>query len=245
MKKILVLRIYNSTPDYDAMKDLHYKNDDSIFVTFNANIDTKWKYSESERLLEVRGSETYIPGILEKTLVALRASLQLFDFDFVVRSNMSTVIDMRELSLKLEAYSRDEHLYGGHIWPMERTDGNLHFTTVEWLGVGMPLVTGTGIILSRKTCQYIVDNRSQIDTSVVDDVSIAMMMEKLENKVLLSIPRSEETGLQRGVCFYRFRTDSPRPWLGIFDSNQGRAVDIQSVAKQYYILKAYQPVLEE
>jgi len=235
MKKLVVLRIYNSTPEYDAMKRLHLQYDNSIFVTYNPDIETEWKYIESERLIEVRGEESYIPGILNKTIVAIRACLQLFDFDFLVRSNISTAVDTREILLRLEKHSRDEHLYGGHTWPLEMIDGRLQFTTVEWLGRGLPFVTGTGIIFSRKTSQYLVDNEDQIDNTVIDDVSIAMFLEPLQ-KIHLNLPRSEDVGITPGACFYRFRTDAARPWVGVFTSNEGRSTDIQSLEQQYRIM---------
>jgi len=235
MVKTLVLRIYNSTPIYDAMKKLHIENDESIFVTFNPDIDTEWKYTESERLIEVRGHESYIPGILDKTVVAMRACLQLFDFDFLVRSNASTVIDTVELHSQLSSYSRDIHFCSGHTWPMEWINGDLQFTTVEWLGKGLPLITGIAIVMSRVTCQYIVDNENLLDKSRIDDVSIALMLEKLE-KVHLNMPRSEEVGIVNGVCFYRFRTDGPKPWLGIESGKPGRTDDVISIEKQYKLL---------
>jgi len=235
MKKIIVVRIYNSSPEYDAMKRFHDEYDNSIYVTYNPNIDTEWKYTDSERLIEVRGEESYTPGILNKTIIAIKVCLQLFDFDFLVRSNISTVVDTEELQIQLDKYSRDEHFYGGHTWPLEMVDGKLQFTTVEWLGRGLPLVTGTGIVFSRKTSQYIVDNEDKMNKDVIDDVSIAMFLEPLE-KIHLNIPRSEDVGLIPGVCFYRFRTDDIRPWLAVFTANDGRSVDIQSIEQQYKIM---------
>lgn len=236
MVKALILRIYNSTPIYDAMKKLHMENDNSIFVTFNPDIDTEWKYTESERLIEVRGEESFIPGILDKTVVGLRACLELFDFDFLVRSNASTVIDTVELASQLENYSRDKHFCSGHTWPMEWIDGDLRFTTINWLGKGLPLITGIGIVMSRVTCQYLVDNQNLLDRSRIDDVSIALALETLE-KIHLNMPRSErEPGIVKGVCFYRFRSDGPAPWLGIHTGNPDRAEDIVSIEKQYKLL---------
>ena len=235
MPNILVLRIYNSTPDYDEMKKFHMEYDDSIFVTMNPNIDTEWKYTESERLIEVRGHETYIPGILDKTVVGIKACLELFDFDFLVRSNASTVVDTSELEIQLSPYSRTQHLYGGHTWPLERIDGKLQFTTVEWLGRGLPFVTGTGIILSRVTSQYIVDNAALLDKSIVDDVAIAVLLESLQ-KTHLVVLRSEEVGIVKGCGFYRFRTTSPRPWMGVYTFNPDRNNDIRSVGLQYKLM---------
>jgi len=168
MTKFLVLRIYNKSEEYDLMRKLHFENDESIFVVYNPNLSEAYNYDKKERLLEIKGSESYIPGILDKSIVAIKLCNELFDFDFIIRSNISTVIDLKLLENKLPITSD----YSGHVhvicWINHR-DGLCDNSLF-----GVPYVSGTSIILSKKIIPFLV--RSNLDRSLIDDVSIGKLM---------------------------------------------------------------------
>jgi len=55
---------------------------------------------ESGHMLYIKCSESYIPGILHKTIDAMKYCMQTYDFDILIRSNISTIIDFHRLHIK-------------------------------------------------------------------------------------------------------------------------------------------------
>lgn len=207
--KILVLRVYNSSQEYDLMKDVHMKYDDSIFVLLNPNLEKDWDYNPEKRLLEIKGEESFNPGLRIKTFKALEICLSLFDFDFLVRSNMSTVIDLNLLKEKL-GYLAGKSVYGGHAWNLQFED---HYSgiTKEMLEKYKNLlyISGTSIILSRDNCSFLVDNYAKLTDNVVDDVAIGVLM---RDKQLPNLYLRFEDGpsTDRSIVFFRFKRNEDR-----------------------------------
>lgn len=207
--KVLVLRLYNSTPEYDLMKDVHVKNDDSIFLTFNPNLEKEWNYHSDKRLLEIKGEESINPGTRIKTLKALEICLELFDFDFLVRSNMSTVIDINLLKQKLQ-YMKTTNVYGGHVWNLIWEDIPSGITQdVLSKHRNTQFISGTSIILSRDNCKFIVDNQHTLNVNVVDDVAIGIIMKQ---KQLPNLFLNFENGpmTDKNIVFFRFCNKNDR-----------------------------------
>ena len=65
--KILTLRIYNSTVDYDEMYKLHKEYDNNSVYLTSSLLITESTYNPETQILTVPGNESLIPGILEKT----------------------------------------------------------------------------------------------------------------------------------------------------------------------------------
>jgi hypothetical protein len=174
---ILVLRICSNSPEYDSMKQAHLENDKSIFVAFNPNIGKEWIYNENDRTIYVKGHETHTPGILEKTIIGIKACLELFDFDVLVRSNISTVINTNILSEKLSSYS--DTIYGGSIFTLNWLHTLSGITEETYPSVALTRYPqGTGITMSRDVCKYLVENKDLLDMRIIDDVAIGNMLNK-------------------------------------------------------------------
>lgn len=222
--KILVLRVYNSNEEYDLMKDVHMKYDKSIFVILNPNLEKEWNYDAEKRLLEIKGEESFNPGLRIKTFKALKICLELFEFDFLVRSNMSTVIDLKQLEEKL-GYLKGKSVYGGHAWNLQFED---HYSgiTKEMLEKYRNLlyISGTSIILSRDNCEFIRDNHFRLTDNVVDDVAIGVLM---KDKQIPNLYLRFESGpsTDRSIVFFRFKR------------NEDRKKDYLRMIEQYQLLK--------
>ena len=216
--KILVLRIYNADKYYDQMKDLHMKYDDSIFVTYCPTLESEWEIDG--RMIKIRGNESYMPGILEKTLKAIEICLENFEFDYLVRSNMSMVIDLKELESKIK-----NTWYGGHIF-------NLTWTC-EFSGItpqvleklyGLQFISGSCIVYSRNLCKYIVEQGEQCDRSLADDVSLGLLLR--DTNADINIPfREGIPAIVEKCCFYRYR-----------DFSEDRSQNIIDMEAQYKLL---------
>jgi beta-1,4-mannosyl-glycoprotein beta-1,4-N-acetylglucosaminyltransferase len=112
---ILNLILYSEHRDcYRIMKHLltRYMKDrgiDYYFYVFRE--DQTDEFVLDDHTLYIRGKETYTPGILDKTIKALEY-VSKKRFKYVIRSNVTTLVDFDNLNKLLESQSVD---YGGFI----------------------------------------------------------------------------------------------------------------------------------
>lgn len=211
--KILNLILYSSDNKYDQMKDIlieHNKNHNIRSYFYCYKSDMTIPYEIVDDILYISGKESCIPGILEKTLKAF----DIFkdeDYDYIVRSNISTIIDYKEL-LKYLAMGKFD--YGG---PQYYT-----YTTVD-LQTGMTkgkndkyknhhFVTGICIILSKKAVKLLTDNVKDIlSYELIDDVAIGVY---LHDKKLIRKELGENKLLDKNLTYkpgyivYRNKSDN-------------------------------------
>lgn len=150
----------------------------------------------------IPGKETFIPGILNKTIEVFR----LFShYDYIMRINSTTFIDMIKVNFGIESY--DEYLkirtnvsileetsnestlkrknfdYYGFLNSASLRENPEYGITKEFLDVNgsIPFVSGKCIILSKKAVNDFL--LFDIDRSVMDDISIALSMNKSNYKI--------------------------------------------------------------
>lgn len=203
-KKYLVLRLYNSTEAYDLMKQHHLKYDNSIFVTYDTTIEHDWIYDEDTRTIKIKGEETFIPGILNKTIKAIEICLHKFKFDVLIRSNMSTVIDMNAIRNQVDPMNGP--VFGGPTKILRWLDEKSGVTAEKNLN-GTSFVSGTGIVMSRDICTSLIANQSKIRKDLIDDVSISIFINTvLMQPITLYSSYIESTDIIYNQSFYRFNT---------------------------------------
>jgi hypothetical protein len=169
----LVLYSTDNGGSYDKMKELtqsYYKKFPrvkTVYYRFEKNIQTP--YALKDNTLLIKGEETYIPGILQKTVNALEYfKPTLNEYDYVIRSNISTIIQFDKLSDELQI---NPVQYGcGLCWGIEHVGKKEH--------LGNIYSSGTSIILSSETVVRILENKEFIDETVIDDVSIGKLIAK-------------------------------------------------------------------
>ena len=101
--KAIILAIYNESLDvYSLLKPKShsyysvFSKDIKIFyITFRENQDEE--IVEEGEFLYFRGTESFKPGIITKTMGALNYIGQQYSYDYVVRTNVSTIIDCKNL----------------------------------------------------------------------------------------------------------------------------------------------------
>ena len=170
----LVLYSTDNGGSYDKMKELtqsYYKqfsNVKTVYYRFEKNIKTP--YELKGNVLLVKGEETYIPGILQKTVDAFEYfKPSLNQYDFIIRSNISTIIQFDKLSDELRV---NPIQYGcGLCWGIENADK-------PEKDRGHIYSSGTSIILSSATVSRILENKQFMDETVIDDVSIGELISK-------------------------------------------------------------------
>jgi hypothetical protein len=172
MVKILNLILYNNNGAYNGMRQvlrkyLSHTDNKFFFYCFDENITEN--YVIDGDMILIKGKETFIPGIFLKTVKAIEIVLQ-YEFDYLLRSNISTIVDHINLNNYL---SSTDIKYGGS-----------GIITLNWLdppyGIrdhryrGTKYAHGTGIILSRAMAQMMIDNKDKLNYDVIDDVSIGL-----------------------------------------------------------------------
>lgn len=165
MPKVLILVIYSSNPLYDAQQHFwrQYMNSSPdiscYFITFD-NVPTITLDGDT---LRIPGVETY-EGITLKTLDALEYFLTRDSYDFIIRTNISSIWDYPRLLTHLTTLPRTL-VYSG------RPGG----TRGE-----MTYASGSGMILTPDVCAKLLNARDfALQFQIVDDVDIGFTFQHL------------------------------------------------------------------
>jgi len=174
--KFINLILYSRNQEYDIMKNIlkkYYKIYDNVityFYIFDENLESDFKLDDD--ILYIKGKETYIPGILTKTIKAFNYIYENFnDFNYIIRSNISTIIDIKELEYELNN-NPVEYYGGGNILSLQWIDPKSGIHDHRWFKT--LFAQGTAIILSKKGLDFIIKNVNKINYDVVDDVSLGL-----------------------------------------------------------------------
>jgi hypothetical protein len=177
MVKILNLVIYNPTADYEqlmraqltiAAAASNAAGPHTVNQYFVAMRDQAEDVVVEGDSLWVRGVEDRKLGILDKTLRSLRHCLENFDFDLVVRSNVSTAIDFRH-------FPADVALASGYSGPLCLRLGWLdpEAGIVDHRYAGVCFASGTCFALNRAAAAALL---SVAPPPIIDDVAVGVMM---------------------------------------------------------------------
>ena len=200
LPRILHLVLYSPGNGYDEMYQAtreYYKN--AYYYSYDETLEKDYQIT-GDRLL-LKGKETYLPGILEKTLKAFSV-FPLDEYDYVLRSNISTVVNVDKL--KEELRERPLDYGGGYIHRLQWIDpGNGIVDKKYW---GTSYASGTAIILSTKVVKDLLTKT--VDKSVIDDVAIGVALKGYSPKCFLSHFTSvEKKSADTSKWFFRHRTN--------------------------------------
>lgn len=168
---IINLVLFSNDTEYDNMYELtkkYYSKHSTvktIYYRFDENIINDYELKHD--ILIIKGKETYIPGILDKTVKAFEYIKNHYDFDYVIRSNISTIIDFDLLTDYLQ---RTPIQYGGglkNIFINEKKDPDLE---------NLIYSSGTSIILSKSVLKEFLNKKTYLHYDLIDDVSIGLLM---------------------------------------------------------------------
>lgn len=178
--KILNLVIYSDNENYKEMYKLtssyysKFLNIDTYYISYRKKDKEENKDEKDQKEnIYFEGEESIVPGVLDKTVKALlHFSSDIKDkYDYVIRSNISTLIDYKKLNILL---TKEQIDYGG---------GLIH--TLNWLdppsGIkdnkyfGTKFVSGTCIIMSKNTVLSLLSKINLLNYTIVDDVSLGIL----------------------------------------------------------------------
>jgi len=163
---------------YDEMKILtsqYYKTFGDNVKTFYVKYDVNVENVKMENdFLIFKGTETLIPGLTNKTIDAFGYIIDskiLESCDYVVRTNISTIINFDNLKKELEA-NPIAYYGGGNIMELNWLGGGINDSSY----FGTKFVQGTSIILSKKAVEFMYENRDKFQSNIIDDVSMAIFV---------------------------------------------------------------------
>ena len=210
--KILNLILYSNDEKYDQMKDILVKHNKKHNITsyfYCYKSDMTVSHEIIDNVLYIQGKESYIPGILEKTLYALDV-FKNDDYDYVVRSNISTVINYYELFKYLSISKFD---YGGPLY---------YYGNLVDLEAGMTkekndkyknhhFVSGICIIFSKIAIKLLTDNKKDVLAyGLIDDVAIGVYLHDknlIRQKLGENLCSFDNSTYKPGYIVYRNRTN--------------------------------------
>ena len=252
---ILILSVFNHDELYDKMYEKNMEYLDTMNETYGALMrNIRFYYvradpecsepvlNESNRMLVVPGTESWCPGILKKTMAGFRffsssACAMNFDFDYVVRTNASTFIDMEglynELSQvhlarsihALDVTARCPYIAMGHVSTLPSDTVNYRYGLTEDsmnLYRNERFFQGVCIIMNRALYNDLVDHSAtSINCNIVDDVELGHFIFSYDRGP--DSPNSLHVVdlKQRMISYYVNDADAIRPF--IFCNNRYKA----------------------
>jgi hypothetical protein len=219
---ILILCIFNETNRNKQLIQIqrdNFVNNYSIdyyFITYDENLTEEFKLINDT--LFIKGNENYM-NILDKTIKALRYFINIKDYDFIIRTNISTAFNYKLLYNYLNEIPKNNIYLGGIVFNLNWIDVKYGITNEnieKYLLKGLKFFQGTCIILSSDVAKNIIENSDKLIYDVVDDVSIGLFIKTyLPNSYLsyINMPKiskiskiSEETNIyENNSVLYRHR----------------------------------------
>jgi len=174
--KLIILILANDTELYLECQKLWrlymntHPNIKSYFIKYKSNL-TQEVVLENDTMF-IKGTESMIPGCLDKTIKAINFCLQTQTFDFIFRTNMSSVVDLNKLNDLLENYNMH---YSGVIG---------HYENIKGINRIIDYASGAGMLFSKPFCMFLTSHKHKLDYALIDDVSIGLFCQ--QNKVQLT-----------------------------------------------------------
>ena len=165
----------------------------------------RFELDRENKTLYVKGDECLIPGILHKTVEALSYFLS-FDYDFVWRTNLSSVLDFEGLQRYLGTIN-SSGFYCGYVGKA-LSGATVSGATVSGATVSKDIffASGAGFLMSRDVAEYLVLNKDFLRWDLIDDVAIGALLEPKFGIVPIErcwIQSGEEMVGSNGIFHYR------------------------------------------
>ena len=199
------LKIVELQKEY--MKSYKSNNNNITFYFYCYKEDLQEEYMIEDDMIYIKGTETYVPGILEKTIKAFEITKNM-KYDFLLRSNISTVIDYRKLDDILYKIPDDVIYAGGSCLLHNWLDHDYGIHKVY----NIPFILGTSIILKREGVHKIINNKNVLPETIIDDVSLGLFFNHFGDKPygFDSYYRYNLSCMSNDVIFYRNRISYER-----------------------------------
>ena len=137
----------------------------TLFIRNSLNMEKD--YNLDYDTLYIKGEETRIPGILTKTLKAMQYCIDKYEFDYLVRTNLSSFWNFKILKQYCDLLPKENvisALIGNHE--------------------GILFPAGSGFIMSKDFVKFCINNKNEFDYTYIDDVSFGLFCKKYSIKII-------------------------------------------------------------
>ena len=220
--RLLHLVLYSETDQYKAMYKMlsrYYRETfpdiKTVFYTFSPHLESP--YSLSGDVLYIRGKDTYIPGILDKTWLAMKyfqESLRQNQYNYIVRSNISTIVNFKTLIPLLETTDFIDY-GGGMLNELEWIDPHGGVTDDRWFGTVYG--SGTALFLSKNLALDLLNHPNLLRRDLVDDLAIGVFFREYRPSI---VPKA--TDIEK-FCFVPY-----------FENRETREGELRHLAEQSF-----------
>ena len=216
---ILNLVLYSEDQNYKKMYEMtriYYSRFDhvtTLYYTFDENLTEDVK--KVDDILYIRGKDTFIPGVLEKTIAAMEYGIKHVSFDYLVRSNISTIVQMDRLTHYLENSDLE---YGGFKMLVDSEQPYYGITDERYFGTNY--ASGIGILMSQRCVRKMLDAKDHFDMTVIDDVAIGILIKKLN---ILALYTDDVWSVPPNI------SKIDRPAMMYRNHNGDRTIDIENM----------------
>jgi hypothetical protein len=224
-KKICILIIFSPNVNYDKMFPIlhnYYSQFKNVVFYFTQMREQEQpiELDSEKRMIYVKGKEGLL-NILKKSLESMKYILKehIDEFDFLIRTNISTVINMELLAKFLSNIPPTKYYGGGHlhkcVWGSDKRLYGDYYSQ------------GTGIIFSKDIVEDMCTHADRFEYDIIDDVSFGRYVRKYHgdifentnkytNHLAMHIgcnccKRPSEEEIEEKCIFYRNRRWGDRP----------------------------------
>lgn len=174
-RKIVILIL--KSPGYEEYCNISREyfskfNIEYYYYEYSNNYD---KITIIDNIIYIPGEETFIPGILNKTIEVFKI---FQDYDYILRLNATSLVDLYKVEFGNEKFNgkRKNIDYYGYLNSTRLNRNDKYGITEEFLNKygSFPFVSGKCIILSKKAIKYFLS--SNINYSIMDDIAISLSL---------------------------------------------------------------------
>jgi len=197
--KVCILIIYSDNEDYKKMLQIQKEyldkfNNEIIFYFCQMNSEQTNDLEVADNFLYVKGKECLL-NILKKTVVSMKYIIQNHDIDFLIRTNISTLVNINKLKEILEHLPKTE-FYGSSIYLNLQWMSHEHGIFDNSL-FGTVYAQGTNIILSKDIVYDICRNCDKLRYDLIDDLAIGVYINTSKPYILESSMKISSEFLKR------------------------------------------------
>jgi hypothetical protein len=199
--RVLILVLYNETEKYRKMLEIqkYYKN---IFADLNTIFDIFFiSYNPKQErdiiiendMIYLKGEEIYL-DMTRKTIDALNYLIKIENkvYDYIVRTNISTIINYNNLYIFLQTLP-DKQLYTGGLFEtltwLDYYSGINETTIQKYNLYNLHFIQGTSIIFSFDIANYFIENKNKLVYDIVDDVTLPLFLRDTLPDVYMNIEK--------------------------------------------------------
>jgi hypothetical protein len=229
--KIIILIISSESTHYNQMKEIwkkymnEHENIKCFFIEFNDQITEDIVLNETKNIIYIKGLESYIPGILDKTIKSIQYLVsQNIEFDYILRTNLSTFVVLDKLYNYLEVNKID---YAGPLGIIsDKIEYKKYLDHIDKSNKYFP--SGTGILMSKIVINKLLSNTP--DYNLIDDLSIGLILSKyykfniLKRQDFINRIKNNEINLDYDLFLYRCK----------YKNNEKNIITLNKLLNYYY-----------